>query len=128
MLYSHSNSQGSYATHMVMVLVALEVVCFALIVALMYVVHLYLDQYNAEKDTILKCNALFIGLYLIGKYISTFLTKHVVLVKATNQLTLILHFEGTILTSQFTLFVVQFLNSLAIIFFYISCSLNLYKW
>jgi len=74
----------------------------------------YLDQFGAEKDTIVKFNAVFISMYL-G-------------IKACNQLVLLLHYEGNLLQYHFNLSIVMFFNNLATICFYIACSLNFYKW
>ena len=50
------------------------------------------------------------------------------LVKAINQLVFILHFEGTMMTSNLPIKIAQFFNDLTIVFFYLACSLNFYKW
>lgn len=99
---------------MVIVLIALEVFAFTLIIGLFSTISSYLEQYNAERDLIMKSNALFIGLYLT--------------IKMVTQLMLILHYEGTLLTSPGYIKLTHFLNDMAIVFFYIAFSLNFYKW
>ena len=63
---------------MVFVLILLEVVAFGLMLGLMSVVSTYLEQYNADKDHIMKANAAFIAIFLT--------------IKVTTQLILILHY------------------------------------
>jgi len=53
--------------HMVVVLVILEMIAFALVMGLLFIVTNYMEQYNADKDQILKSNAIFIALFLGGK-------------------------------------------------------------
>ena len=69
---SHDTS-GAYATHMVHVMIVLEVVVFSLLVVLLRLMMKYLDQFNAEKDTIVKFNAIFISVYLGSKLTDHFL-------------------------------------------------------
>ena len=53
--------------HMVIVLVLLELIAFALAMGLLFIVTNYMEQQYAEKDKILKSNALFITLFLASK-------------------------------------------------------------
>lgn len=74
---THADSP-SYSSHMVCVLVLLEIIAFTLIIGLLSVVSTYLEQYNAEKDHVMKANAAFIAIFLT--------------IKISTQLFLILHF------------------------------------
>lgn len=73
-----------------------------------------LDLYNAFKDTILKSHALFLGLYLI--------------LKSANTLIQILRYQGRLLQDDKYISLISFFNDMAVVFFYIACSLNLHKW
>ena len=61
------DTTGAYASHMVNVMIVLEVVAFSLLLGLLHLMMKYLDQFGAEKDTIVKFNAIFISLYLGSK-------------------------------------------------------------
>ena len=69
---------------MILVMIILEVITFLLAGCLIYVAAIYLDQYNAERDNMVKSSAGFLFIFL--------------LIKGVNQLIVILHYEGTLLT------------------------------
>ena len=80
---SHETS-GAYATHMVHVMIVLEVVVFSLLVVLLRLMMKYIDQFNAEKDTIVKFNAIFISIYLGSKFNEHFLITPIQSKPVTN--------------------------------------------
>ena len=65
---SDPDTKGAYASHMVNVMIVLELIAFSLLLGLLHIMMKYLDQYGAEKDTIVKYNAMFISLYLGSKF------------------------------------------------------------
>ena len=54
--------------HMVVVMIALEVITFLLAGFLIYVAAIYLEQYNAERDNMVKSSAVFLFIFLLSKF------------------------------------------------------------
>ena len=121
-------------------MILLEIICCSLLIALFYVVNKALSQFNASKDLIMKWHAFMLALHLISKYSwliflscgfeswwRTYLSLFII-VKALNTLVYILHYQGSLLQGYFTIDCISFFNDLSIVFFYIACSLMVFKW
>ena len=62
-----SNDKSGYSLHMVIICIGLELATFTLAGVLIYVFALYLDQYNAERDNMVKATAALLMMYLLSK-------------------------------------------------------------
>ena len=99
---------------MVLPLVVQELICFGLIAALIYLTGIYLNQYEAQNDKILKPHAVFLCSYL--------------LIKSLVTLVYILHYQGTLTQGDTMVTSIIFFNDLSVVFLNIATSLILFKW